>query len=532
MKPQYFKNWITAWQWPVRIGLFLMLLSGLMQLGMFVMTQNYLVGYLGAQPEDISFAVMSTYAGIITVLPAQFRFFRYFEPRSSLLVSMMAGIGLNFLSLHCQDINLFLVLRFVQGMVAANVIVFSLMLIFSRIEPGRMQTIGPAVFYGTMLSNTVLIGLVGGIVVESVDWKVTFDYLILLEVITMFIALVMLRGSTEHKRYPLYQIDWCGMIIFAFSALGLSYTVIYGSKYYWLADRRICYSSLITVIGVCLFLYRQRLVKRPVIDLGVFKSLNFVIAVGLLAVYYVSKDSINLIYNYAGGMLRWSTFQVMELGLCNMIGMVAVLTFSVQMLLRKKVTIKLLLVVGFLLMGAFNVWMCALLTSDLSFIDLLAPVFLQGAASGLLFVPLMIYVLSSAPANTGMSGLIVGACTRFTGTLLSIAGFYNLQLYFNQYFKEGFLGYLTLENQNAIVRLNTYNSFYTSKGFTLQQGAVLGNMSISQSLAQQSQLLTNRAIFMAFGVGMFVLTILIIVVPILRKIVKLTTRRWTADVKS
>jgi DHA2 family multidrug resistance protein len=56
-----------------------MLLSGLVQLGMFVLTQNYMVGYLGAQPEDIQFGVMSTYAGIITVIAVQFRFFRYFR---------------------------------------------------------------------------------------------------------------------------------------------------------------------------------------------------------------------------------------------------------------------------------------------------------------------------------------------------------------------------------------------------------------------------------------------------------------------
>ncbi len=91
-------------------------------------------------------------------------------------------------------------------------------------------------------------------------------------------------------------------------------------------------------------------------------------------------------------------------------------------------------------MGAFNMWMSFLLTPDLSFTDLLLPVFVQGAASGLLFVPIMIFVLSSAPASTGITGLVIAACTRFTATLNSFAGFYNLQLYFNQYFKEGFLG--------------------------------------------------------------------------------------------
>lgn len=516
MKAVYFKNWITDWDWGIRIGLFLMLLSGLVHLGMFVMTQGYLVAYLGAQTEDGSFAVMSTYAGIITALPVQFQFFRYFQVRSCLLVSIMTGILLNWLCLNCHDINLFFAIRFIQGIIASNIIVFTLLLIFSRLPLEKVQTIAPAVFYGTMLSNTVLIGLVSGIIVESADWKETYYYLILFELFTIITVLLMLKSSSGHKRYPLYQIDWAGTILFAFSALATAYTIIYGSKYYWFSDLRIGCSSFVAVAGSSLFLYRQHGVKRPVIHLAVFKSPNFVIAVCLLALYYGSKDSINLIYNYAAGILHWSTLEVIELGLCNMAGMVTVLLICVRMILAKKVRIESLLIGGFALMGVFNLWMAVLLTIDLSFKDLVIPVLMQGAASGLVFVPVMIFVLSSAPANTGMSGLIIAACTRFTATLHSIAGFYNLQLYFNQYFKEGFLGYLTFENQNTIARLDMYRSVFTSKGFSPDQVSGLANAAVWQSLTQQSQLLTNRALFMIFGLMLVGASMLIVIIPLLK----------------
>jgi DHA2 family multidrug resistance protein len=517
MKSVYFKDWITGWHWGVRIALFMILLSALVQLGMFVLTQNYMVAYLGAQPEDIQFGVMSTYAGIITVLPVQFRFFKYFQTRSYLLASMMLAIVLNFVCLHCQDITLFLVIRFFQGIVTGNVIVFGLLLIFSRLPSERVQTIAPAVFYGTLLSNTVLIGFVGGVVVESADWKVTYYYLVGFQMVTLLITLLMLKRSSVHKRYPLYQIDWGGMVIFAFSALALAYTIIYGSKYYWFDDLRICYSAFATVIGSSLFLYRQHIVKRPVVHPGVIKSRNFVIAVCLLAIYYGCKDSINLIYGYAGSVLKWSALQVMILALCNIAGMVGMLVFAIRLLLAKKITIKVLLIVGFVLMGAFNTWMSFLLTPDLSFTDLLFPVFIQGVASGLLFVPIMIFVLTSAPAYTGTTGLVIAACTRFTSTLNSFAGFYNLQLYFNQYFKEGFLGYLTSDNQNTIVRLNTYRALYASKGFSADQASGLANAAIWQNLTQQSQLLTNRAMFMVFAIITLVLAVVILVIPAIGK---------------
>jgi DHA2 family multidrug resistance protein len=519
MKSLYFKDWITDWQWGIRIALFLMLISGLVQLGMFVLTQNYMVGYLGAQPEDIQFGVMSTYAGIITVIAVQFRFFKYFGTRSYLLVSMMLSIALNCLCIHCQDINLFLIIRFFQGILTGNVLVFTLLLIFSQLPAERVQTIAPAVFYGAILSNTVVIGLVAGMVVESADWKVTYDYLIVFQLGTLLIMLLMLRGVTGHRRYPLYQIDWAGMVLFACGMLLLAYTIIYGSKYYWFADVRIRYSGFAVIIATLLFFCRQYLIKRPFIYPGIFKTRNFVIGICLLAIYYGCKDSVNLIYNYAGGVLKWSALQVVILSVFNIAGMVSLLVLAIRMLLAKKIVIKTLLIIGFGLMGACNMWMSFLLTPDLSFTDLVIPVFVQGAASGLLFVPLMIYVLSSAPGYSGTSGLVIAAFTRFTATLNSFAGFYNLQLYFNQYFKEGFLGYLTPENQNMTVRLDAYKSLYISKGFTADQASNLANAAVWQSLTQQTQLLTNRAIFMVFAIVLLTLAVLCLIVPAIGKTV-------------
>ncbi|WP_316844110.1 MFS transporter [Pedobacter psychrodurus] len=517
MKPAYFKDWITGWHWGVRIALFLLLLSSLSQLGMFVLTQNYMVGYLGAQPEDISFAVMATYAGIITVIPLQFRFFRYFQARSYLLMSLILAICLNALCIYCKDINLFLVIRFFQGILTGNVLVFTLLLIFTRLPAEKVKAIAPAVFYGTILSNTVLIGLVAGIVVESADWKVSYDYLIMFQLLMVVIILLMLKRSSGHKPYPLYQIDWSGMVIFACTALALAYTIIYGSKYYWFADGRIRYSTLATLTGALMFLYRQHIVKRPVVHLKVFKLRSFVIGICLLAIYYGSKDSINLIYNYATGVLKWSTLEVIELGLCNIVAMVGMLVISIQLLLAQRVRLKMLFTIGFGLMGVVNIWMSYLLTPDLSFTDLLVPIFIQGAASGLLFVPLMIYVLSSAPADTGATGLVIAACTRFTATLNSFAGFYNLQLYFNQHFKEGFLGYLTPENQNMVERLSFYRGLYITKGFTADQASALANAAIWQNLNQQSQLLTNRAVFMLFGIVLISIALLILLIPSIGK---------------
>jgi len=517
MKAVYFKPWISEWHWGVRFSLLLMLLSSLSQLGMFVMVQNYVVSYLGAQPEDISFAVMCTYAGIITVIPLQFRFFKFFEPRSYLLVSLMLAILLNLLCFNCKDINLFLVIRFLQGLLTGNVLVVTLLLIFTRIEPGRVKMVAPAVFYGAIFSNIVLIGAVGGVVVESFDWKVTYYCLIGAQGLTILVILLMLTRRSGHRPYPLYQLDWQGSILFALAALAFAYTIIYGSKYYWFSDSRIRYSGIAALIGSMLFLYRQSIVRRPVIHLSVFRSPGFIGAVGVLAVYYGSKDSINMVYNYAGGVLKWSALQVITLGLCNVSAMVVVLVFAIRMMLAEKIQIVTLMVIGFALMAGFNAWMSFSITPDLGMGDLMLPVILQGASSGLLFVPIMIEVLARAGANMGVSGLVIAACTRFAATSNSFAGFYNLQLYFNQKFKDSFLGYLSSDNPLTQEWISYYRTGFISKGFSADQASALATATLGQQLGKQSQLLTYRAVFMFFGIGLGLISMLLLGVLIIKK---------------
>jgi DHA2 family multidrug resistance protein len=516
-KPVYFKSWINDWAWGVRIALFLILLCSLMQFGMFSLTQNYMIAYLGAQPEDISFALLLTYAGIISILPVQFRFLRYFEIRSYLLTNIISAIVLNGLCVNCQDINMFFVLRFLQGILVGNTAACALILIFTRLQSERAQAIGSAVFYGTILANTVLIGLVAAILVNSVDWKITYYYLIGFQLLTLAITLLSLRSYSGHKPYPLHQIDWVGFIIFSCSAIALSYMMIYGSKYYWFSDKRICIAVVVTISGISLFLYRQSIIKRPLIHIKAFKYRNFLVGLCLLAVYYSSKDSINLVYNYAGGVLKWSTLQVISLALCNIAAMVISLTVSTRLTLAKRHSTKGFLVTGFLLMAGYNAWIYFTMTPDLSFTNLLFPVMLQGAASGLLFVPIIIFTVSSLPPETGTTGLVVAAYTRFMASLISVAGFYNLQLFYNQHFKEGFLSYLTPDNLVTADRLKNYQTVYMAKGFSVNQATILANSALNQSLMQQTQLLTNRAVFISVAVLLFAVALLILMIPAINK---------------
>lgn len=516
-KPEYFKPWINGWQWGIRITVWLILISALVQFGAFALTQNYLVSLLGAQPEDVSFALLITYVGILATLPIQFRFLRFFETRSYLLFNILAGIMLNIACTFIDNLIFFYIIRFFQGVIVCTIAGCMLTMIFSRLNTEKMQAIGSSVFYGSILASGILVGLLAAVVVTTADWKKIYLYLIIFQAFTLLLVFISMKPKAGFKSYPLYQIDWTGATLLTLGATSLAYMMIYGSKYYWLSDSRIAASALLAIIGITLYIFRLHLGKRPMVNLAVLGRRNFLIGLILLALYYGLKDSINLIYSYTAAILQWSTLQLVYLALINLAGIVVFMIFSAQLIIRKRHSTKFFLLVGFSAMLIYHLYIYYILTPDLAFTDLMLPIFLHGAASGLLFVPIVIFIMSSAPPNTGTTGIVVAAYTRFTTALFSVAGFYNLQLYFTQYYKDGFLKHLSAVDFAATERINNYKQVYMQKGFTVDQANGLATAAVNRATTIQTQLLSNKAIFLLFALIILCIIIMVVILPSINK---------------
>jgi len=508
--PNYLRSWVANRKQGLPVLFFIILLSAISQFATFALSQNFVISSFGAQPEDISFALQMAYVGILVTLPIHFRLIRYFELRNYLVVAITLGILLSIVCINTSDLLLFFVFRLLQGMVVCTISASILMMFSIYLKAEHKQVVAPSIFYGTILSSGVLIGLVFANVSLNTDWKEVYQYLIALQVFSLLLVVVIFNPKSGVKPYPLYQIDWIAAVFFLTAAISLAYTFIYGSKYYWFTDSRIQLSFCLTVFMILLYISRLTTQKRPLISLQVFRYRKFWAGLLLLALYYGIKESINLIFGYTTAILQWNATQMMTLGLFNIAGVLIFIVIAGKLIIDKKVTIPVLLVAGFTVLLTYHVWMYQIFTPDLSFQDLIVPVFLQGAASGLIFVPIMLFTLSSVPPSTGMTGLIVAAYVRFISLLNVSAGFYNLQLYYNQFFKERFLTHVTLLDNPAAERLAGYKQVFLAKGMSSGQAESLAQLNLSKVLSIQSQLLSNRAIFLLMSYLMVVILVVLV----------------------
>ncbi|MCD8556030.1 MAG: MFS transporter [Bacteroides graminisolvens] len=518
----YFNNWISHRVGLTRIGLVLILFAAMAQFASFGIIQAHVVSFYGAQPEDISFAFQITYAGIISFLPVQFRTQRYFNTRTYLISAFLVGILLNIGCLLTQDLIIFSVLRFFIGVTTSIVAGCVLIILFSTLPEEKRMLVGVSIFFSLVLTCGMIIGVGASWVVLRTDWTAVYYGLIGLQIIAAIICITIFKTKREVKPFPLYQVDWIGCILFTFGAVASAFVFIYGAKRYWFSDPLILYVSIFAVVSVCLFLYRKATIKRPLIDLNVFKYGKFIFAIILMLAFWGIKDSINLIYGYSSMVLGWSSADVVNAGMYNIAGVVIATLIAVKVIFKKKQNLPKLLLIGFLVLCIYHLWMYFRLTPDLSFYELCFPVFLQGLACGFLFVPITIFCAASVPKSTGMTAIIVCAYARFFANLNSICGLYTLQIYFNQKYKYDFLGSLTPDSQIMVQRQNLYQSFLASKGYGRGEAIGISNMLVAKSSGIQSQLLTMRSIFM---IGAIITGVVLIILCCFAIIMKIKTAK-------
>lgn len=514
----YLNSRISRYAGLLKVLLVLILFSAMAQFASFGLIQAHVVSFYGAQAEDISFALQIAYAGIITTLPVQFRLVKYFNTRSYLLTAFLVGILINIGCLFVHDLFLFAILRFFTGVVTCVIAGCLLLVLFSTLPESKRMLVGVSLFFTLILTCGLIIGLGASWMVLRTNYTEFYYVLIGLQAMAMLFCIIVFKPRPHMRPFPLYQIDWAGCVLFMFGAIATLFVMVYGPKRYWLADTEIKCAAGFAFVAIALFLYRQTTLKRPLIDLTVFRSGKFIFAILLMLLFWGVKDSINLIYGYSASVLGWNSADVANAGMFNIAGVIMATFITVKVIQAKKQNLPKLLLIGFSLLFFYHLWVYANLTPDLSFAQLSIPIYLHGFACGLLFVPVSIFCMASVPQSTGMTGIVILTYARFIATLNSIAGFYTLQLSYNQQYKINFLEKLIPESAVFSQRQELYKGILTSKGYSSGEATGITNMLIAKAMGIQSQLLTIRAVFFIVMVLVMVALIILLIFAVINKV--------------
>ncbi|MDP9794295.1 EmrB/QacA subfamily drug resistance transporter [Catenuloplanes nepalensis] len=278
--------------------------------------------------------------------------------------------------------------RAIQGTAGAAVMPLSLTLLAAAV-PSRMRNAAVGIWGGISGLGVAVGPVVGGAVVEGLDWNWIFWLNVPVGVLALVLAATVLRESRGGAR----RLDLLGLILSSAAVLALVWGVVDGPDHGWTSAR------VLTMLGggaalLIGFLVWQRLNPVPMLPLSLFRNrgfgvvsaVAFAFSVGVFGSVFLLAQFFQIVQGldpFAAGLrtLPWT--------------MAPMVVAPIAGLLVNRVGARTLIVLGQALLAAAILWIAAASTATVSYGELVGAFAMAGIGMGLTFAPMSTLVLAS-----------------------------------------------------------------------------------------------------------------------------------------
>lgn len=504
-----FKPWVS--EWLARSVIFSVLMTCLFSFALYSSPAT-VMGFYGVGSTDVQYAMVVIYGSTVTFLALDFRIVKYFAPRKYLLIALAINAACSLICFQIRDWPLFIIGQFIQGITCALMSGIVLNLIFPRLQSTRARVIGYTILYAGIQISVPLYSIYCSTVLHFFDFNWLFYGLIIWTIPLTFTVLTTMNGKARfYRKIPLYQVDWIGYLFYTTFILILGYILVYGRQLGWFGSSLIVHLTICNVFILFLFLSRELKLKRPLINLDIFKAKNFVIGLLLLFTFYIFKGSTGLAYGYLETILGNDPLSTIPIWIAVILGTV-ISMFVISRFVLMGCNLIRTIIAGFGIMALYYVYMLLFVSVQGDTIDFILPMFIYGVATGVLFVPIVFYTTSAAPSMIAINASLVGIFARFTGFTASLAINNELQLFTKSAVREKVRETLSETNPQLPVTLQNIQQTYQIAGNDLYTSYGVSNAYLNNHIKEQILARATRDYYDLMLVGV-VCVIVILLLP-------------------
>ncbi len=292
------------------------------------------------------------------------------------------------------DENALIVFRIIQGMGAGFLMPVGMAIVTREFPPEKR---GIALgFWSISAAASVSLGpLVGGYLIDHLDWQAIFDVNVPVGIVGIFATMVIQREyKTEHVR----SFDFVGFVsmsvFLSFLLLALSDGNASWNTGGW-TSTFIISSLVIAAIALAVFLITEFTVQYPLIELGLFRDFNFALSNGVLFIFGLGMfGSTFLLPLYLQNALGYTALQAGSVFLP--VGILQGIMAPVAGILSDRVNPKVPAIIGISLL-AVSLYMNGFLSLMSEHHQIMLMLYIRGFAMGLVFTPLSTMALAGVP---------------------------------------------------------------------------------------------------------------------------------------
>lgn len=456
-------------------------------------------GSLGATLTDVAWVITAYAIANVIVIPMTSWLSQQFGRRNYFAVSIIIFTVSSFLCGNATNIWELVVFRFVQGL-GGGALLVTAQTIITESYPVAKRGMAQAIYGLGVIVGPTLGPPLGGYIVENYSWPYIFYINIPLGIIATILTLSYIKSPKYGEKLKASQVDWWGILLLAMFIGSLQFVLEHGQQDDWFDDKMITTLSIVSVVGLVLFIWRELTYKHPIVNLSVLKDGNLRIGTVMCFILGFGLYGSTLILPiYTQSVLGWTA---LDAGLLLIPGSIttAFMMPIVGTLIQKGVPQGYMVGVGFLIFFFFTFWMHNVITPDTGVEHMFWPLILRGIGLGLLFVPITTLALST------LKGKQIGEGAAFTGMMRQLGGSFGIAIIttfitrFSQNHRVDLVSHLGADKLEVQNRVHQLQQGFMAKGFSANEALNKAYQVLDVSVMKQATVLSYMDIFLYLGI--------------------------------
>jgi len=475
-------------------------------------------GNVGATTTEIAWVVTAYGISNVIIIPLTSMLSDLFGRKNYFTGSV---IIFTFASLMCglsDSLWTLVFWRFVQGLGGGGLLSTAQTIIFGAFPPNKVATAGAIFGMGLILGPTFGPTL-GGYITDNFSWHWVFFVNIPIGIIAAFLSYTYVTdrpGAVKPRK-----IDWWGILFLVISIGSIQYVLEEGTAHDWFESHEIVIVTIIGVLGLVAFIYRELSIDYPAVNIRLYSNYNLVMGA---------------IMNFILGLVLFGTVFIFPLFVQISLGWTATQTgvfmipgalctaFAMPMVARilgTGLNPKVVILVGVAITFSF-VFMLSFSSPDSSESNFYLPFVLRGFGMAFMMSPILSLSVAGLQGKDMAQAIGLSNMIRQLGGSVGIA-LINVYLSMrNADVRGSMLGYINSGDSKVAERLQGLTQTYIGKGFSPIEAEAAANK-------MMDGILTKQQMIVSYDQGFFMVSMVVLVfVPV---VLLIRTKKGTAVVK-
>ncbi len=377
----YPKNpWLSAG--PVLLAVFIFVLDGTIA----NVALPHMAGSFSATRDESIWILTSYLIASGIVIPAVDWFSKVFGRKNFFVISILIFTLASMLCGMANSLTTMVLARILQGFGGGGIVPISQAIMLESF-PKEQRGKAMAVFGMGIIIAPIIGPVLGGWITDNWSWPWIYFINVPFGCIAAILCKKFLIDPPYARRQKGVKIDALGFFFLTMWIMCLQIVLDKGNNADWFNAPWICWMFGISCTAGILFFLSQIFRKDTLIDLSVFKDMNFLAGTAIqVIIQAVLYASIAILPQFLQSMMGYTAFlsgySMMPRGLGSMLSMLIVANIS------NKVSNRLLVVIGLILIGSGGL-VLGFLNLQIASINIMIPNFMMGMGMGLSMIPII-----------------------------------------------------------------------------------------------------------------------------------------------